>query len=96
MKRLKTGMRKLARDPQASLPEALESEAHRTRRAAVAREFEQLQLRSLLRCDDRPPRLSHAGCGAAGAASALTALATGAVLTTSTSQATASRSSSAR
>ena len=44
---LKTDLRELVRDLLASLPEALESDAHRKRRAEVEREYEQLQQRSL-------------------------------------------------
>ncbi len=44
---LKSDMRELVRDLQASLPGVLESEAHRQRRAEVEREFDQLQQRSL-------------------------------------------------
>lgn len=44
---LKSDMRELVRELQASLPGVLESEAHRQRRAAIEREFDQLQQRSL-------------------------------------------------
>ena len=44
---LKSDMRELVRDLQASLPGVLESQAHRQRRSAVEREFDQLQQRSL-------------------------------------------------
>ena len=44
---LKADLRELVRDLLSSLPEALESDTHRQRRAEVEREFEQLQQRSL-------------------------------------------------
>lgn len=44
---LKADLRELVRDLLSSLPEALESDAHRQRRAEIEREFEQLQQRSL-------------------------------------------------
>lgn len=44
---LKSDLRELARDLRASLPEALESEAHRKRRTEVDREFDQIQEQSL-------------------------------------------------
>ena len=44
---LKSDLRELVRDLQASLPGVLESETHRQRRSEVEREFDQLQQRSL-------------------------------------------------
>ncbi len=44
---LKADLRELVRDLLSSLPDSLESDAHRKRRAEVEREYEQLQQRSL-------------------------------------------------